>query len=293
MAVWFVGACCSVRLPKLLLAFGRCWRLEKDGMAIEFEIGLLYQALTVVLVLVVTYVFGWVVSNILRRTFKRAGFAETEMVTVGSIVKYSIYFAGVLIALNYLGIPVAYFLIALALVAAVLGFSARSALDNILSGYSLRLYGPFTVGDVIEVDGRTGRVKDMTPLKTMIETADRLTYSIPNSRIMQLDVYNFSRYKSDYPVELEFEVSRAGDLEAIKLELLEIVSSYPRLSLNKPVRIHIERFGGAGLMLKVVFFVPSFEIVRGARDFVAGEILEKSAAGKISLLDSCAHDGKT
>ncbi|HUW49036.1 MAG TPA: mechanosensitive ion channel domain-containing protein [Patescibacteria group bacterium] len=262
-------------------------------MAIEFEIGLLYQALTVVLVLVVTYVFGWVVSNILRRTFKRAGFAETEMVTVGSIVKYSIYFAGVLIALNYLGIPVAYFLIALALVAAVLGFSARSALDNILSGYSLRLYGPFTVGDVIEVDGRTGRVKDMTPLKTMIETADRLTYSVPNSRIMQLDVYNFSRYKSDYPVELEFEVSRAGDLEAIKLELLEIVSSYPRLSLNKPVRIHIERFGGAGLMLKVVFFVPSFEIVRGARDFVAGEILEKSAAGKISLLDSCAHDGKT
>ncbi len=261
-------------------------------MEIELEIGLLYQILTVALTLVITYVFGWVVSNILKRTFKRAGLAETEMVTVGSIVKYSIYLAGILIALNYLGIPVAYFLIALALVAAVLGFSARSALDNILSGYSIRLYGPFTVGDVIEIDGRTGRVKDMTPLKTMIETADHLTYSIPNSRILQLDVYNFSRYKSDYPVEVEFEVCRNGDLEAIKLELLEIVSSYPSLSLNRPVKIHVERFENAGVMLKMTFFVPSFEIVEGARDFVASEILEKSAAGKIPLLESSAHDAR-
>ncbi len=259
-------------------------------MAIELEIGLLYQALTVALILVVTYVLGWVISNILRRTFRRAGFAETGMVSVGSIIKYSIYLAGTLIALNYLGIPVVYFLIAIALVAAVLGLSARSALDDILSGYSLRLYGPFTVGDVIAVGGRTGRVKDITPLKTMIETDDHLTCSIPNSKIMQSDVYNFSRYKSDCPVELEFEVTRTDDLDAIKLELLETISSYPRLSLDKPVRIHIEHFGEAGLTLKVVFFVPSFETAKGAKDFVASEILGKSVAGKIPLRGSCTQD---
>lgn len=256
-------------------------------MIIQLEYGLLYQALTVALILVVTYVFGWAVSNILRRAFKKAGLAETEMATVGSVVKYSIYFAGILIALNYLGIPVAYFLIALALVAAVLGISARSALDNILSGYSLRLYGPFTVGDVIEIEGRTGRVRDMTPLKTVVETADHLTYSISNSKIMQLDVSNFSKCKSDFPVEVEFEVSRTGDLDSIKLELLEIVGSYPKLSLDKPVKIHIERFSQTGLALKLVFYVPSFEIMKGAQDFVASEVLRKIAAGKIPLLDSC------
>jgi small conductance mechanosensitive channel len=255
-------------------------------MPIEFEINLLYQVLTVALILVVTYVFGWVTSKILKGTFKKAGIPETEMVTVASIVQYFIYFAGILIALNYVGIPVAYFLVALALVAAVLGISARSALDNVLSGYALRLYGTFNVGDVIEIDGRTGRVKDLTPLKTVIETAQHLSYSIPNSKVMQSNLYNFTRYKSEYPVELQLGVSEKADFEAVKLEILRIISTYPRLNPDKPVNIFIQHFMDSGVLVKVLFFVPDFKIVQGAKDFVVEEILNKSKTGKIPLLHS-------
>jgi small conductance mechanosensitive channel len=272
--------------PKILLRNEQSWKWEKHTMALEFEITLLYEVLTVALILVITYVLGWVTSKILRGTFKKAGIPETEMVTVASIVKYSIYLAGILIALNYIGIPVVYFLVAIALVAAVLGLSARSALDNILSGYALRLYGPFDVGDVIEIDGRTGKVKDMTPLKTVIETSERLTYAIPNSKIMQSNLYNFTRYKSGYPVELEFEISKQIDFEDVKLEILEVISTYPRLNAEKPVNIYIQCFTDSGVLLKVLFFVREFEIVGGAKDFVSGEILNKSKAGKIPLLPS-------
>ncbi len=261
-------------------------------MPIEFEIGLLYQILTVALILVVTYVFGWIISKLLSGTFKKAGIPETEMVTVSSIVKYSIYLAGILIALNYVGIPVAYFLVAIGLVVAVLGIAARSALDNILAGYALRLYGPFGVGDVIEIEGRTGRVKDLTPLKTLIETADRLTYSISNSTVVQSNVYNFTRYKSEYPAELKFEIPNKVDVETIKLEILEAISTYPKLNPDKPVKIHIEGFTDRGILLKVLFFVPSFEIVEGAKDFVASAILEKSRSGDIPLVNSyCSQAG--
>jgi small conductance mechanosensitive channel len=255
-------------------------------MPIEIEIGFLYDIMIVALILVVTYVFGWTISKILKGTFKKAGIPETEMVTLASIAKYSIYAAGILIALNYVGIPVVYFLVAIALVVAVLGIAARSALDNILAGYALRLYGPFDVGDVIEIEGKTGRVKDLTPLKTVIENAQHLSYSVPNSKIMQSNLYNYTRYKGECPVELEFEVDKQGDYEAIKLEILEIISAYPGLNAEKPVNIHVQRFTDKGVLLRILFFVSNFEIVQGAKDFVAGEILNASKTRKIPLLNS-------
>jgi small conductance mechanosensitive channel len=255
-------------------------------MPIEIEIGFLYDIMIVALTLLVTYVFGWTVSKILKGTFKKAGIPETEMVTAASIVKYSIYAAGILIALNYVGIPVVYFLVAIALVVAVLGVAARSALDNILAGYALRLYGPFDVGDVIEIEGKTGRVKDLTPLKTVIENAQHLSYSVPNSKIMQSNLYNYTRYKGECPVELEFEVDKQGDYEAIKLEILEIISAYPGLNVEKPVNIHVQRFTDKGVLLRILFFVSNFEIVQGAKDFVAGEILNTAKTRKILLLNS-------
>jgi small-conductance mechanosensitive channel len=155
-----------------------------------------------------------------------------------------------------------------------------------LAGYALRLYGSFEVGDVIEIEGKMGRVKDLTPLKTVIETAHHSTYSIPNSKVMQSNLYNFTKYKSGYPVELEFEIPKQADYQKIKLEILEIVAAYPMLNVEKPVNLHIKHFTDRGILLRTFFFVSDFRIVQGAKNFVAGEILERSKSGKIPLLNS-------
>lgn len=255
-------------------------------MTIELDINILYQALTVALIILVTYIIGRITARFFREAFKKAGIPETETVFVASVVKYSIYLIGITIALGYMGIPVTSLWIALALGAVILGIAARSALDNIVSGYFLRTYGPFDVGDVIEVNGRKGMVKDLTPLKTVIETPEHLVYSIPNSKVMQLEIYNFTRYRSEYPVELEFETSPEADFEDVRLKILDIISSYPKVSYEKPIQIYVQRFTGEGTLLKVLFFVPSFELILGAKNFLASEILEKSKTGEIPILHS-------
>jgi small conductance mechanosensitive channel len=255
-------------------------------MPIEFDINLVYRALTVTLILVVTYILGKITARVLKGTFKKAGIPETEIIIVASIVTYSIYFVGILVALDYIGINIVSFWIALAVGVAILGIAARSTLDNIISGYFLRTYGPFDVGDVIEIEGRIGKVKDLTPLKTVIEIQGNLVYSIPNSKVLQLEIYNFTRYKSEFPVELELEISKEADLEDARLEILDVVCSYPKISHEKPVQISIQNFTEKGVILKVLFFVPDFEIKEGAKDFVASEILKKSKTGEIMLLHS-------
>jgi small-conductance mechanosensitive channel len=255
-------------------------------MSIEFNIDLLYQVLTVVLILIATYILGKIIARFLREAFKKAGISETETMLLASIVKYSTYLIGTSIALGYIGIPIYSIWIALAFGVAVFGIAARSALSNIISGYFLRTYGPLEVGDVIEIGGRIGMVKDVTPLKIVLETAEHFTYLIPNSQAIKLEIYNLMRYKSGYPVELEFEISQEADLKNVRLKMLEIISAYPKVSFEKPVRLHIKQFTGEGIWLKVLFFVPNFEISLGAKDFVSSEILKKSKAGEILLQSS-------
>jgi len=255
-------------------------------MPIELSIELLYQALIVVLILIVTYVLGRVLARFFRETFKKAGIPEAETMILASIAKYFAYLIGISIALSYINIPIVSLWIALVLGVVVIGIAARSALDNIVSGYFLRTYGPFDVGDSIEIEGRHGVVKDMTLLKTVMESPEHLVYSIPNSKVMQLEIYNFTRHKSECPVELLSEVSSEADLESVKIEILNIISSYPKVSFEKPVQIYIQRFTERGVLLKILFFVPGFEIKLGAKDFVANEILKKSKIGKIPILHS-------
>lgn len=248
-----------------------------------FDINLLYQVAAVAVALVATYVLGRIAASFLKATFKKVGIPETETVLVASIVKYGIYLVGILVALNYVGVDVISVWIALALGVLIIGIAARSALDNVISGYFLRTYGPFDVGDLIEIEGRTGVVKDLTLLKTVLETKEHFFFSIPNSKVMQSELYNFTRYKNECPVKLRFEVAQEADLDNVRLEILGTISSYTKLSYEKPIHIYVQRFSEKGVILKVLFFVPDLALKQVAKDFVATNILRKSKSGVIPL----------
>ncbi len=260
-------------------------------MAFQLDIDLLYKSLTVILILIVTYILGRLISRFFKETFKKAGIPEAESAIVASVLKYSIYLIGITIALGYVDIPTIPLWIALTLGVAILGLAARSAIDNLVSGYFLRTYGPFEVGDIIEIEGKTGKVKDLTPLNTIIEGPELLTYSIPNAQILRSEIYNYSRYRDECPVELEFEVPNEAGLEDLRKEILGIIAKYPKTSLEKPVRIYVERFTEKGAMLRTLFFVPSLDAKLGAKDYVASEILRKSRAGKIPMLQEKGNSG--
>lgn len=255
-------------------------------MPFNFDVTILYQMLTVIVILVVTYLFGRILSRFFRKTFKKAGIPETQTIVLASIMKYSSYLIGASIALGYLDIPIVSLWIAVVSGVAIVGFTSHSALDNLFSGYFIRTYVPFNIGDVVEMEGQTVKVKDVAPLNTVVEATDYSAYSIPNAKIIQSEFRNYSKYKDDFPVKLKLEIPKETELKDVKLELLKIITSYPKVKPDQPVQIHIQKFTKEGVILKVVFFVEDFHIKSGAKDYVAEKILEKSKAGAIPLAHS-------
>ena len=79
---------------------------------------------------------------------------------------------GVLMVLNAAGVQTAEVLTFLGVLSLTIGFALRDTLSTIISSFLVLVDRPFTIDDLVEVDGQYGRVEKITLCSTRIVTAD-------------------------------------------------------------------------------------------------------------------------
>jgi len=77
--------------------------------------------------------------------------------------------------------------------AVVLGYSAQSTLREVFAGISLSLDDAFEKGDLIEIDGKWGWVKDMNWRSITYQDMDNNLVVLPNSKVAESSIRNMKR----------------------------------------------------------------------------------------------------
>lgn len=139
-----------------------------------------------------------------------AAFAET-------LIKFSILSLGVLAALSAAGIQTTAVLASLGVVGLTIGFAARETLSNIISGILIFLDRPFTIDDLVEIDGHYGRVDQITLRSTRIVTQDGRMLAVPNTEVMTKTVVSYTNFPSlrlgiDVTIGVTEEIDRVRKL---------------------------------------------------------------------------------
>ena len=111
-----------------------------------------------------------------------------EVTVVPELVKYSIFYLAVLIALSQLGVDTLALLILLAAYAFGLVFLVGLALKDLLAASAAGLYllltEPYSIGDEVVIDDRQGIVQEVDMFVTHVES-DGKEFIIPNQRVMR------------------------------------------------------------------------------------------------------------
>ena len=94
-------------------------------------------------------------------------------------------------ALPEFGFDVTPFEAAAAVGSLALGFGAQSLVKDIINGFFIVLEDQYVVGDLIQVNGETGRVEYLTLRRTVIRNVAGAIVTVPNSLVGQ--VANLSR----------------------------------------------------------------------------------------------------
>jgi small conductance mechanosensitive channel len=99
--------------------------------------------------------------------------------------------AAILMALPEFGFDVTPFEAAAAVGSLALGFGAQSLVKDIINGFFIVLEDQYVVGDLIQLNGETGRVKHLTLRRTVLRNVSGAIVTLPNSLVGQ--VANLSR----------------------------------------------------------------------------------------------------
>lgn len=135
----------------------------------------------------------------------------------------------------------------------VFGFAFKGIAENYLSGILLAIRSPFTKGDLIQVDDVMGFVQSLNMRGTTIVDYDGNQTLIPNTKVVQSVVKNFSANpltRSSFTVGIGYEDSIKRSQEIIK----DILKDARGIASDPPPKIFVESLGSATVNLKVFFW---------------------------------------
>ena len=170
--------------------------------------------------------------------------------SVGAVIIVAV---AVLMALPEFGFDVTPFEAAAAVGSLAFGFGAQSLVKDFINGFLIVFEDQFVVGDLIQLNGETGRIEYVTLRRTVLRSASGAVVTIPNSLIGQ--VANLSRDWSqvfvDVTVPSDELVGRAlATLEKIAGDFRNDADWSPAL-LDGPRVLGVESLALDGTVLRL------------------------------------------
>ena len=134
-----------------------------------------------------------------------------------TVLKFSLLTLAVVNALAAVGVNTASLITSLGIAGLTIGFAARDALSNLISGIMIYWDRPFVIGDLLEVGGHYGKVDRITLRSTRVVTPDGRMLAVPNTEIINSTVAsytNFPHLRIDIPVTIgvDEDLNRARQL---------------------------------------------------------------------------------
>lgn len=215
------------RLFERLDLFGDLFeQLQEVGLALGLNIGI---------AIAIFFIGRWV-AKFLRRFVKKS-LSKTRidrtLVAFASNMSYYVIMAFVLLAiLGQLGIETTSIIALIGAAGLAVGLALQGSLANFAAGILLIIFRPFRVGDWIDVGGVSGYVEDLELLTTILHTLDNRTVVIPNSKLTDDNIINYST-RGVLRLDLVVGVAYNSDLKQVKTVIRQVLSEDERI-LSQP-----------------------------------------------------------
>ena len=199
-----------------------------------------------------------------------------------------IWFIGLNLALNTIGIELLGILASLAVFSLIIGLAVQQTLGNIVNSFMLAIDQPFEVGDRIEVDGIQGNVVSVGILSTKIITISEQLVIIPNNRLIDSTITNYARGGGDgvaTRVSLRIDVGVDYDENSAHVkQVMTNVASKCEYVLSDPQPIVLLReLGDFAKVYRLYAWIEDYSDEFLARDWLLREIDIRFGIESISI----------
>ncbi|WP_010522485.1 mechanosensitive ion channel family protein [Aquimarina agarivorans] len=194
------------------------------------------------------------VDKIVSKSLIKMQVSDTMRPFIISLLTTVLKIALLLIAVSILGAELSGVATIVAAMGFAIGLSLQGSLGNFASGILILFLKPYKANDWIEVDDKFGKVEEIGIFSTIITTPGSKTLIVPNSKITDGIVTNFSK-KGVVRLELNVHIPYSEDFPKVKSIIENELRLIPTV-LNDPApEIGIETFDSHNVQLAIRPFV--------------------------------------
>ncbi|KAM3287444.1 mechanosensitive ion channel protein 1, mitochondrial isoform X1 [Capsicum chacoense] len=176
-------------------------------------------------------------TNVISRTLVVKGLEvgdRDRLLTLDRISSVGLFVLGLMTLAEVCGVAVQSILTVGGIGGVATAFAARDILGNVLSGLSVQLSQPFSVGDTIKAGSVEGQVVEMGLTSTSLLTAEKFPVIVPNSLFSSQVIVNKSRAQWRAMVTtVPFQIEDFDKIVQISDDVKSMLKSNPNAFLEK------------------------------------------------------------
>lgn len=237
------------KLKNLAVNLKQIWDFNIiNGETVKISIG------TVISLVVVIIIINIILKIIRKIVNKRLDESDRyKFVSVYSFTKYLFYLLAIVTVLNSSGIDLTVFLTASAALFVGIGFALQYLFQDIISGVLIITDQSLHVGDVIELQGKVGKVTEINLRTTRALTRDDKVIVIPNHKFLVETIYNHTQNRRSTIEKVSVGVAYGTDTALVEKILIDIVSNQSGVLKSTKPFVLFDDFGDSALHFSVIY----------------------------------------
>lgn len=237
------------------------WGTIKDFLELGIRFGKgekeIHITIGLILLLVVAFVITSFVLKWLRYLFTRK--METDdknkFISVFKFMRYVVYLIVIVFTMSAAGINITILLTASAALFVGLGLALQELFQDVIGGIFIIVDKSLSVGDIVEVDGKVGRVFEIKLRTTRCLTRDDKVIIIPNHKFISETIYNYTQNHKTTREAVKVGVAYGSDIDLVTKLLEESVISQKGILKSPKPFVLFEDFGDSALLFAVNFYI--------------------------------------
>lgn len=170
------------------------------------------------------------------------------------LIKLGVFSLGFLLAVAASGFPLDKITIIISAFGIGIGFGLQNIVNNLVSGLILAFEKPIEIGDIIEVDNRSGTIMEIGIRSSKIATSDGAEVIIPNGDLISHHVINWTLSNSNRRIELIIGVAYGSDIEKVKTLLTDLISNRDDIMENPAPLVFLHNLNENSVDFRMLFW---------------------------------------
>jgi len=178
--------------------------------------------------------------------------------SVSSLSYYALLMAGLVVALAAAGFELSQLAIVVGALGVGIGFGLQNVVNNFVSGLILMFERPIQPGDIVEITGTSGRVREIGMRATTLTTFEGADVVVPNGTLLSEKLVNWTLSDMNRRLDISVGVAYGTDPKKVLDLLMEVTKSTPGVAEEPQPTVLFSGFGASSLDFSVRAWTNNF-----------------------------------